>query len=485
MMVAVYILLFTWIALLALLIFIYMLRLQGYENFMEWKNRNQSQEVLQPEVITPKPTESIKETPVPTPTLEVTVAPTPTEAVVPTETPELTQPPMVIPTELPMVTATPMPTETPIPSTVFSGNEAVDCQIRTKAENFFEEGEELSYVTYEVGVYFSIVFQRGEMLLPLVYNLTTAEQITGSDLIKESYFAVIKERLQTYVAENFPEEAEDEFVSYQQPYRAENYQKFYLTENQLVFCFDENTLTDNHGAFSYAADLEEASAFFYLNLDGTAKGHAIRELDPEKPMIAITYDDGPAYKYDLDRKIMELCAEHDAKVTFFFVGDRIAGSFKDVVKELYENGHEIASHTYSHTNMALAKPEVVWEEVNKTNLTIAEVTGQVADYVRLPGGSNAKYLANLPQPIIHWDIDTIDWRDRDAQIIFDRVKEKAADGAIVLIHSIHQTSYEASELFIPWLVEQGYQLVTLSELFYYKGVTPENGVEYDGFLRNE
>lgn len=474
MIVAVYILLFTWIVLLALLIGIYMLRLQGYDNFMEWRNRNQSQEVLQPDVVTPQPTKGVTEMPVPT----ATEAPAPTEPA-----PTATSVPEPTPTTLPLVTEA--PTEPPIAATDFSGNEAVDSQIRIQAAAFFEEADELCYVSYRVGSFFSIVFQRGETILPLVYNLTTAEQVTGSDLIKESYFAVIKERLQTYVAENFPEEAEDEFVSYQQPYRAEDYQKIYLTENQLVFCFDTNTLTDNHTAFSYAVDLEEAKAFFYLNLDGTTKGHTIRELDPEKPMIAITYDDGPAFRDDLDRKIMELCAQYDAKVTFFFVGNRITGSFEAVAKELHDNGHEIASHTYSHTNMALAKPDVVWTEVNKTNLVIAEATGQVADYIRLPGGSNANYLANLPQPIIHWDIDTLDWKDRDAQIVFERVKEEAEDGAIILIHSIYKTSYEASELFIPWLVEQGYQIVTLSELFYYKGVTLENGVEYDGFSGNE
>lgn len=480
MTIAVYILLFTWIILLVLLIGIYMLRLQGYDNFQEWKNRNQLQEVPKPTVIiTEPPVEVITNTPMPEETLAPTITgtPTPVETLVPTITSTPTPEPTPTSTPLP----TPSPTEPPVEGPVFSGYRSVDEKIKAEAENFFGEGEELCYVSYETGVYFSIVFQREEVLLPLVYNLVTGEQMTGSDLIKESYFAIVKERLQTYVAEQFPEEAEDDFVSYKQAYQTEDYQKFYLTENQLVFYFDANTLTEHHAAFSYATELSEAKAFFWFDLEGNPTGHAIRKLDPDKPMVAITYDDGPAYKNNLDIKLMELCEQYGAKITYFFLGNRIVGEFEAVTKQLYENGHEIASHTYSHTNMGTAKPEVVWPEVNKTNLKIAKVTGHVADYVRLPGGTNGAYLVNLPQPILHWSLDTIDWRDRDAEIVFERVKKRVNDGDIILIHSIHQTSYEASLLFIPWLAEQGYQMVTLSELFYYKGVTPENGVEYDGF----
>ena len=471
MTIAIYILLFTWIVLLVLLIGIYTLRLRGYENFTEWKERNQTQEVQRPELVTPMPTPTVA----PTATIMPTGTTAPTETVVPTAT--------ATPTAT--LTPTPTPTETPVLGEIYSGNEMVDRQIRAQADDFFAEGEEVCYAAYNTGVYYSIVFQRGEEFLPLVYNTMTEKRVTGSELIKESYFAIIKERLQSYVAEKFPEAAEDEFVSYKQPYQTEDYESFYLTENQVVFYFKENTLAAHQKTFFYTEDLEEAKAFFYYDLEGNPAGLAIRELDPEKPMIAITYDDGPAYQNLRDYRIMDLCEQYGAKVTFFFLGDRIKGSFEEVPKVLYENGHEIASHTYSHIDMSTAKPEVVWPEVNKTNLIIAKLTGHVADYVRLPGGSNGKYLVNLPQPIIHWNLDTIDWRDRDGLIIYERIKEKAKDGAVVLIHSIHESSYEASVLFIPWLVEQGYQLVTLSELFYYKGVVPENGVEYSGFFEND
>ncbi|MBP3578805.1 MAG: DUF3298 domain-containing protein, partial [Lachnospiraceae bacterium] len=224
MTVAITILLITWIILLALLVAIYMLRIQGYDNFTEWKNRNQSQEVMQPDVIIPSVT--------PTPIVVPTSTPTPTV----TPTPEPTATPT--PTLTPGPTATPTPTEPPVRTMVFSGDETVDAGLRFMAEEIFGLEEEVCYVSYENGIYFSTVFQKGDWIVPLVYNLLTGKQVTGSDLIKDTYFAVIKERLQTYMAENYPTEAEDEFLTYNQIYQAEDYQKFYLTEDQLVFCFD-------------------------------------------------------------------------------------------------------------------------------------------------------------------------------------------------------------------------------------------------------
>ncbi len=464
MMIAIYILLFTWIVLLVLLIAMYVLRLQGYDTFTEWKNRNQVQEVLQPELVTA--------TPIPT------EAPTPVPTAVPTEAP--TAVPTAVPTEAPTPepTATPAPTEPPVRTMVFSGNEAVDAELRRQAEELFGVEEEVCYVSYENGVYFSTVFQRGEEIRPLVYNLLTGEPVSGSDLIKDTYFAVIKERLQTYMAETFPEEAEDEFLTYNQVYQQEDYQKFYLTESQLVFHFDANTLTTNHPAFSYAAELSEAQAFFKNHLDGSANGPVIRELNPNAKMIALTFDDGPYPK--IEKKLLELFEQYGGRATFFFLGQRVEEWYPETPAMIYEAGHEIASHTYSHeVNFATAGAEKIWSEINRTNLAIAEAVGYAPDYVRFPGGSFGKRSIKVPMIKVNWNMDSIDYAEKKkedgADIIFNRLKKssKLGDGSIVLLHSLYQNSYDGVAMFVEYLVEQGYELVTLSELFYYKGLEPE------------
>jgi len=296
---AIYILLTLWIVLLVFLIGIYVLRLQGYQNFDEWKNRNEGQAVMGDTVVTA--------TPIATPTLVAI----PTDIPTPTSTPT--------PTVTPTPTSTPTPTVTPTPTDVlriasgetiscvgipeyFSGLLDIDETIREQVEVFTTEPEKLIYEGYRVDNFYSAVFrkteqwngQETEFLLPLVYDLTTKELVTGSDLIKENYFPIIKERLQTAIVEMFPEFEGTAFTTYSEIYQKEDYQQFYLTEDYLVFYFDEKTLTESeHMPFTYGVELSEAAAFFLFDLDGTKRVPYIRELDPDEKMVALTFDDGP------------------------------------------------------------------------------------------------------------------------------------------------------------------------------------------------
>ena len=457
MTVAVYILLVTWIVLLVLLIAIYVLRLQGYNNFMEWKNRNQVHEVLQPEIVAPSFEELNGE-------LSENISQTDSD--------------------VSGAAVTTTPTVTPVPvGTVYSGTEAVDVKIRKAAEEFFKEGEEKCYMDYAMGIFYSIVFQSGERVLPLVYDMTTGEQLQGSDLIKETYFAIVKERLQTYVTEQFPEAAGSAFVSYDETYQSEDYQKFYLTEDELVFYFEENTLMENHKAFSYGVKLSEAKAFFHKDLEGNLKEPVIRKLDPNKKMIALTFDDGPHPK--VEDKLLRMLEENDVKATFFLLGQRINDWYPDMPGKIYEAGHEVASHTYSHTlDFGRVTAKNMWSEINQTNLLIANATGYAPDYIRFPGGTDGKRTVDVPMVVVGWSMDSIDYREKNkadgATIIYERLKESKylEDGAIVLLHSIYDNSYEGVAQLIPYLREQGYEFVTMSEMFYYKGFSPDTGITY-------
>lgn len=452
---AVLILLVTWILLLLVLAAIYILRVNGYNSFAEWQNRKEVQEMLTPGI----------ENPSLTPAASVTSIPTPTETLIPTSAP------------------TPTPDLPAVYTMKFSDNTTIDEKLRLQAEEIFGTEEEICYVSFTNGIYFSTVFQRENEIYPVVYNLDTAEPVFGSDLIKDIYFAITKERLQNYIKETFPEEAEDEFTSYSQIYQAEDYQKFYLTQNELVFCFDAGTLSANHPAFTYACDLEEAKAFFKYHLDGTVNGPYIRELDPNAKMIAITFDDGPYPK--VENQIIELFEKYSGRTTFFFLGQRIEDWYADMPKIVYEAGHEVASHTYSHElNFATASAEEMWSEINQTNLAIAKSTGYAPDYVRLPGGSVGRQSLNIPMVNVNWNIDSIDYKykkqEDGAKTIYNQLVKSMgnADGGIVLLHSIYQNSYDGVEMFLEYLSERDYELVTLSELFYYKGVTLEHGVVY-------
>ena len=86
--------------------------------------------------------------------------------------------------------------------------------------------------------------------------------------------------------------------------------------------------------------------------------------------------------------------------------------------------------------------------------------------------------------VVNWSMDSIDYQEKNkddgAEIIYERLKNSKylEDGAIVLLHSIYDNSYEATAMLLPYLKEQGYIFVTMSELFYYKGFTPDTGISY-------
>ncbi len=465
-------------AVLAWFAFLLILRMHGYDGFSDWMKQSV------------RPTGG-KVTGIPLPTGTEETAETPTPTVSPTPT------------------ALPTPTPTFLEALVISGEESIDADIRRQAAAFAPDaGAALVYEVYRTGNYLSVVFHKAEefegesveVLLPLVYDLTLKKQVTGSDLIKESYFAIIKERLQQYTIEIFEKAEGTEFVTYQQIYRAEDYQKFYMTEDSLIFCFDGNVLfEEGQKPFVYRVPLEEAKAFFYYDLDGTKSGIPLRQLDPEKPMIAFTFDDGPnfvrgSYLDNIDLRLLTLFQEYDGRATFFYLGERLDAPYENtygkVAKMAYEAGFEVASHTYSHTlNFGASseeKKEAMWQEFNKTNEVIAKVTGHAPDYVRLPGGTVGKWSAQFPLPIVNWSIDSIDYREKKksngAQIILNRMKGKEyQDGDILLFHSIYETTYDAVVQLLPYLEEQGFQFVTLSELFYYRGVELKDGVvHYNG-----
>jgi peptidoglycan-N-acetylglucosamine deacetylase len=80
--------------------------------------------------------------------------------------------------------------------------------------------------------------------------------------------------------------------------------------------------------------------------------------------------------------------------------------------------------------------------------------------------------------MICWSIDSEDWKSRDPDKIYEQIVGKVQDGDIILMHDIHTCTLEAMKAVIPALIEDGFQLVTVSDLFEMKGITPEAGKVY-------
>lgn len=201
-----------------------------------------------------------------------------------------------------------------------------------------------------------------------------------------------------------------------------------------------------------------------------------RTIDPSRPMVALTFDDGP--QTDVDNRILDCLAKYGGKATFFMVGDRVA-SRAGVVQRMAAEGHELANHTLNHKYLNKVSAAEVRAQVQQCNDVIESVSGVRPTLMRLPGGiHNESIRANVQMPMIQWSIDTLDWKTRNADKTVAAVVGKVKDGDIVLMHDLYSPTGDAAERIIAELTNQGYQLVTVSELAAAKGKTLEAGQVY-------
>ena len=149
------------------------------------------------------------------------------------------------------------------------------------------------------------------------------------------------------------------------------------------------------------------------------------------------------------------------------VGDRVE-SYAETARMVAEQGSEIATHTLTHPNLAKLSAEEVRSELERSIASIERVTGVRPDVLRPPYGSTSETVRQVCRElgvvIANWNVDTEDWRVRDADAILNHVLDNARDGAIVLCHDLYPETAAAMERAIVALAERGYQLVSVSEL---------------------
>lgn len=196
-------------------------------------------------------------------------------------------------------------------------------------------------------------------------------------------------------------------------------------------------------------------------------------------VVALTFDDGPWGEQT--QQILNILSENDAKATFFVVGNRINGDGVDLVKKMHENGHQVATHTFSHAsgdggghNMGLMKPEDQIAEVTKGYESIKNATGEEPPHIfRSPGGNYSldtmNILASHVTAEIRWNIDTEDWRKPGPDVITDHIIG-ADPGSIILAHDgggKRDETIEGLKKALPRLKEKGYRFITIEELMQY------------------
>ena len=177
--------------------------------------------------------------------------------------------------------------------------------------------------------------------------------------------------------------------------------------------------------------------------------------------VALTFDDGPSPK--TTPIALELLKKYNAKGTFFMVGHSVEGN-EEIVKQVVAEGHQIGNHSWNHPVLTKISLEKAKSQINDTTAALKKASGLDVHIMRPPYGAiNETIQAAVDQSFILWDVDTLDWKNRNTASIMKEVR-KAQPGSIILMHDIHQTTIDALPLILQYLTEQGFEMVTIEEL---------------------
>ena len=204
-------------------------------------------------------------------------------------------------------------------------------------------------------------------------------------------------------------------------------------------------------------------------------------------LVALTFDDGPSSIYT--PQLLDGLKERGVPVTFFMLGERVADN-RGLVRRAYEEGHEIACHSWDHPDLTECTDSVIKKQISDTFNALDKACGEGTEYlVRPPYGSTNQRVRNaIDAPLIYWSVDSEDWSLRNVTKVRQKIVADTYDGAIILCHDIHQTTIPAALGAIDDLKAKGYEFVTVSELFRRRGRELEdhklhynsnkNGIDY-------
>src|SRR5213082_3709376 len=195
-------------------------------------------------------------------------------------------------------------------------------------------------------------------------------------------------------------------------------------------------------------------------------GTTFNSVHVDGPYIAMTFDDGPSAT--LTPKLLDLLAAHHIKATFFVIGENVA-EHPEIVARAAREGHEIASHSWSHPNFAKMSQESVRSQLQRTDDAIKSAIGKSPTLLRPPYGSiterEKRWIHDeFGYDIVLWDVDPLDWKRPGPAVVRNRILKETRPGSIVLSHDIHPGTVEAMPSTFDELEAKGFKFVTVSEL---------------------
>lgn len=180
--------------------------------------------------------------------------------------------------------------------------------------------------------------------------------------------------------------------------------------------------------------------------------------------IALTFDDGPHPTYT--EELLDGLKERGVVATFFVTGEH-ATLHPDIIKRMYEEGHLIGNHTYSHLQLQSNNREEFKEELVATSEVVEEMIQEEVIYVRPPYGTwDKSFEKELNMIPVLWTVDPLDWCSTDVTGIVNKIIKNTGENDIILMHDYFETSVEAALRAVDILLEEGYTFVTVEEIMF-------------------
>jgi peptidoglycan-N-acetylglucosamine deacetylase len=201
----------------------------------------------------------------------------------------------------------------------------------------------------------------------------------------------------------------------------------------------------------------------------------VRYGKPKRKEVVLTFDDGPDPAYT--PQILDILDKNHVKGTFFILGEN-AMQHPELVKKMYQEGHEIGNHTFTHPDIASITPMQTKMELNANQRLVQEITGHSMTLFRPPYVADAgPSTKNELEPIVRAQamgyttvgelIDTDDWQGLSSNEIVKRVLNQLPEGNVILLHDAggdRSNTVKALPIIIKELKQRGYTFTTIADL---------------------
>lgn len=371
----------------------------------------------------------------------------------------------------------------------------ISTDYRTYSENDINEAQAGTYnylsVVFETSSDFPVTGVHSKTINSCFFDLISGRKLSIDDVFFPGWPELISAKTAAFFNADpqYAELTETELFKTNTSPKEENFLKFVFYEGKAVFYFDRSRiLPEEFGCLCVTVPVSELYSVLKIKISERAP---IRMIGADEKLIALTFDDGPEKEYT--NRILDSLEKAGGRATFFVLGLYVSKN-PDALKREYLMGCDIGNHSYNHMKLTLSvTDEEILYQVSETDKLIAGITGEPPKLFRMPYGYNTQRAFDIiNMPVIGWNCDSRDWvyndsknesrteeqREADKKTVLDSVLNTIQDGDIVIMHDSHKFSAEVSEALIPELVNRGFRLVTVSELFRARGITLENAKFY-------